>query len=1277
MITSTDSTLGIRILLALAVGVMLTFSSSIVYGQVQQELHKPQLQPSGQLGEVSQHVQGLQRVQSTSFNSQQGYWSHIATENTGDLPWGESTFYEYPRYWNYIFVDSKNRIFTDAGGLFVSNGSYWRKVTAHGTQLTNVREIIEDNTGNIWIGTSNGLFEFTSSLNFIQEHHIGNSNMKKNDVNTLLQADDGSIWVGHRWHDDGTGGGVTVLYDQVIDSLDGYTSDIIQRDNGDIWLTQSPDDAGNGGFIYVYRPSNDSSWIYDDMNSGLQHTDIDNFSKDSQGNIWMGLYQNGGVIKYDGSTFTLYDDSDGLPQSGALYTYAASDDDIYYGTSNSLMVYDGSSWSEVNNGNNKYPIDGVSMITEDRNGNLLFGASPGADLTGGGIHKYDGSNWEMMSNHTDGGLFSNVMFGADVDTDGNLWVSGFYGAAMYDGEDWTYFNEHDGMAGSYAWKLEATSDGGVWFGTTEGPTYFKGGQFTSYSAEASNFGSDFSEAVFEDSNGNVWFAAYDSSGVLKYDGSSFTHYSSENSNLIASPYYFAFGEDPNGNIYVASYDGVAKFDGTTWSEFNVDGNTGMPAIEMASDGDNNLWIDTYDPNLGGVLKKWDGSNWTTYTASDGYMGYTTHIEPADDGSIWLAGAGVQVVRNGSIFDMTPGGFNRTSYVITHDDQGQTWVGTYGDGLYKYDMSEALAIESITDYPDDQGKRVTVKAGGFFMDPYRIAEDEFNPTSWGIEIKNGATWETLNESSNLSGSGQISVNLPTTMPTGENLAEHKYELRVGVYNNGEALGYSDSQMAHALDNIAPAAVGGVSAQRGSNSVTLSWGSSSANDLNQYEVVPADNPGATPLATTNQNSVMLSDAQYSGIQKVAIRALDQNKNLGEASATAVATFPMDLAYNVEARWNLISLPLDADQADIDNLQSQIIEGTLYEFAGSYEETQILEPGKGYWAKFDADASYNVPGLPVADQTLNLEKGWNLISGIGASVDFSQIQDPDGVLINGTLSGFDGAYTQSNTLKPGAGYWVRASESGSVTLSVTGGGTSTSVQSKEQPLLAEAKEKLNTVTVRSSEGYENTLYFGKELPREVDPLSFSLPPKAPGNAFDARLAGEAMRYTEENSFRIELQKKEASEITVDLGLLKTHEYQEYIVEELKGGQVLVEHRLTSEDIITLENNQTSSIRLKPAGSQQASANIPDDFDLSPSYPNPFNPSTTIQYQLAEQAAVRVEVFDMVGRKVSTLLAGEQQEAGTHTIRFNASQLSSGMYFVRFKAGSFQEMQKITLIK
>ncbi|MBC8277356.1 MAG: T9SS type A sorting domain-containing protein, partial [FCB group bacterium] len=89
-----------------------------------------------------------------------------------------------------------------------------------------------------------------------------------------------------------------------------------------------------------------------------------------------------------------------------------------------------------------------------------------------------------------------------------------------------------------------------------------------------------------------------------------------------------------------------------------------------------------------------------------------------------------------------------------------------------------------------------------------------------------------------------------------------------------------------------------------------------------------------------------------------------------------------------------------------------------------------------------------------------------------------------------------------------------------------------------------------------------------------------------------------------------------------------------------------------------------------------LPENFELKQNYPNPFNPVTTIEYSLPEAAKVTLTVFNTLGQQAAVLVDGYQQ-AGYKAVDFEASALSSGIYFYRIEAGDFISMKKMILIK
>jgi flagellar hook assembly protein FlgD len=79
---------------------------------------------------------------------------------------------------------------------------------------------------------------------------------------------------------------------------------------------------------------------------------------------------------------------------------------------------------------------------------------------------------------------------------------------------------------------------------------------------------------------------------------------------------------------------------------------------------------------------------------------------------------------------------------------------------------------------------------------------------------------------------------------------------------------------------------------------------------------------------------------------------------------------------------------------------------------------------------------------------------------------------------------------------------------------------------------------------------------------------------------------------------------------------------------------------------------------------------------YPNPFNPATVIGYRIPEARDVTLQVVDILGRRVATLVSG-RQEAGYHTARFDGTGMGSGVYFYRLEAGNDTAIRRMLLVR
>ncbi len=87
-------------------------------------------------------------------------------------------------------------------------------------------------------------------------------------------------------------------------------------------------------------------------------------------------------------------------------------------------------------------------------------------------------------------------------------------------------------------------------------------------------------------------------------------------------------------------------------------------------------------------------------------------------------------------------------------------------------------------------------------------------------------------------------------------------------------------------------------------------------------------------------------------------------------------------------------------------------------------------------------------------------------------------------------------------------------------------------------------------------------------------------------------------------------------------------------------------------------------------------DNFFLQQNFPNPFNPSTKIKFQIFKTGYISLKVFDLLGHEVANLV-DETKSAGTYEVEFDAIRLSSGIYFYRIRSGDFTETKKMLFLK
>ena len=319
--------------------------------------------------------------------------------------------------------------------------------------------------------------------------------------------------------------------------------------------------------------------------------------------------------------------------------------------------------------------------------------------------------------------------------------------------------------------------------------------------------------------------------------------------------------------------------------------------------------------------------------------------------------------------------------------------------------------------------------------------------------------------------------------------------------------------------------------------------------------------------------------------------------------------------------------------------------------------MEPGNGFWLNFPDDGSTAVTGTPITNMTVALSQGWNLFSGITQSTNVSNISDPDGIIVPGTVYGFSGTYVEQSNLTPGKGYWINANADGAIT--ITNNDTE-----RLTPGFLDRTVNANKLTIN-----ERDLYFGVNIP-ENELHTYQLPPKPPIGAFDVRFDNDLKVANSSEIIEI-MNNKEVLNISYEININEGDNWKWVL--NILGGNVDIFNLSGAGEIAITQNVTHLKLNKIPV--------LPFEYSLNQNFPNPFNPTTNISFSIPRDGKVNLSVFDLNGHRVKELINGDIS-AGGHTVSWNGfnsngKPVSSGVYLYIIKNDSFSAMKKMILMK
>ena len=288
--------------------------------------------------------------------------------------------------------------------------------------------IMQSNSGDIWIGTSNGgvaKFDGTSWINF----NSLNSGLPSNTIYSLCEDRAGAMWF-------------------------GTTNGLVKYD-GINWR------------------------IFNNSNSKLPGNVIYSLTIDKNNCKWIGTDL--GLVKYDDKIWKVYRSSNSeLPNNRITSLAVDKNDSKWIGTFGGLARFDGKIWKVFKKSKSGLSFNDIYSINFEKNGEMII------CTWGGGISKFDGSNWTSIKTKNSG-IPDDFISSTVQDKKGNLWVGTLSGLAKYDGKTWNVFNTSNSkLPNNNIYSLLFDENENLWIGTENGLTVYKEGGIVFSSAESLN-----------------------------------------------------------------------------------------------------------------------------------------------------------------------------------------------------------------------------------------------------------------------------------------------------------------------------------------------------------------------------------------------------------------------------------------------------------------------------------------------------------------------------------------------------------------------------------------------------------------------------------------------------------------------------------------------------------------------------------------------------------------------------------------------------------------------
>lgn len=509
-----------------------------------------------------------------------------------------------------------------------------------------IKCLLEDQKGNLWLGTSGGLLLYSKG-NF---NNYTTADGLSNDFITALYEDkSGSLWIGTTKGLNRLKKGIFTAFTRQQGLSHEYIMSLVEQEKGNILIGTA------GGGLYRFH---DNKISRSPIPGLAGDTSIRVLYKDRQDNTWIGT-GGSGLIKVSARGVRFYSKKNGLSGDDIRAIFSDSRGVLWVGSN-------GQGLNRLKNGSFTYSASRqgllnspIRSIIEDREGSLWVGTRTGlAQLKEGKFIIYNNRN----------GLPVDSVRTVFQDRDKNIWIGTVNGGLIrYKKGKFKTFGIKDGLKSKHIWTIAQSRDGSIWIGTYgEGLHRLKGDKIRQIYTTQNGLSNNIIRAVFVDRRDRIWVGT-NGGGVDVIKDGMISNYSTKNG--LADNFVYAINEDNKGNIWIGNYQGSINVyaDGMFKLYNSEDGLTGHAIWSILPDEDDVTWIGTD----GGGLLRFKDNKFTRFTVKDGlYSDLVFQVLEDLDENLWMnCNQGIFYISKKNIADFLTGGINKIPCVSFGKSQG--------------------------------------------------------------------------------------------------------------------------------------------------------------------------------------------------------------------------------------------------------------------------------------------------------------------------------------------------------------------------------------------------------------------------------------------------------------------------------------------------------------------------------------------------------------------------------------------------------------------------------